>query len=65
MLWLLPKVSADQRPLLRGVTMVQLSLGVIAVLLAAFSGLIEPRRSKFRALRINRICSSLQTCEHP
>lgn len=42
-LWLLPKVSADQRPLLRGVAMVQLALGAGAVLLAALSGLIPPR----------------------
>ena len=42
-LWLLPKVSADQRPLLRGVAMVQLALGAGAVLLAAFGGLIPPR----------------------
>ena len=42
-LWLLPKVSADQRPLLRGVAVVQLSLGVVAVMLAALSGLIPPR----------------------
>ena len=42
-LWLLPKVSADQRPLLRGVAMVQLALGAGAVLLAALSGLLPVR----------------------
>ncbi len=42
-LWLLPKVSADQRPLLRGVALVQLSLGVAAVLLTVLSGSIPPR----------------------
>ena len=43
-LWLLPKVSADQRPLLRGVAMVQLSLGVVAVLIAVLGGLLIPPR---------------------
>ncbi len=43
-LWLLPKVSADQRPLLRGVAMVQLALGVGAVLLSALVGLIPSQR---------------------
>lgn len=42
-LWLLPKVSADQRPLLRGVAMVQLSLGAGAVLLSILGGLLPQR----------------------
>ena len=42
-LWLLPKVSADQRPLLRGVAVVQLALGAGAVLLAALGSSIRPR----------------------
>jgi hypothetical protein len=32
---MLPKVSASQRPLLRGIAFAQLTLGVIAVVLAA------------------------------
>ena len=43
-LWLLPKVSADQRPLLRGVAVVQLALGAGAVLLAALGGTLSPPR---------------------
>ena len=43
-MWLLPKVSADQRPLLRGVAVVQLALGAGAVLLSAFGGLLTPQR---------------------
>ena len=42
-LWLLPKVSADQRPLLRGVAVVQLALGAGVVLLTALGGLTRPR----------------------
>ena len=40
-LWLLPKVRVDQRPLLRGVAMMQLSLG--AVLLSILGGLLPQR----------------------
>lgn len=45
---LLPKVSADQRSLLRGVAVVQLSLGVVAVLLAALSAALM--RVRFSSL---------------
>ena len=40
-LWLLPKVRVDQRPLLRGVALVQLNLG--AVLLSILGGLLPQR----------------------
>ena len=43
LLLLLPKVSADQRPLLRGVAAVQLALGAGAVLLATLAGLLPTR----------------------
>ena len=42
-LWVLPKVSADQRPLLRGVAVVQLALGAGAVLMMVFGGLLPAR----------------------
>ena len=45
---LLPKVSADQRSLLRDVAVVQLSLGVVAVLLAALSATLM--RVRFSSL---------------
>lgn len=38
--WFLPKVSAQQRPLLRGVATAQLVAGGAAVLMAVFSGLL-------------------------
>jgi hypothetical protein len=38
--WLLPKVSAEQRPLLRGVAIAQLMVGAAAVVLTVFSGLL-------------------------
>jgi hypothetical protein len=38
--WLLPKVSAEQRPLLRGVAGAQLVIGMAAVLLTVLGGLL-------------------------